>query len=268
MQQGTPTTGRLMMIDSDAKPFRELLEAVLSGYAGDRFSLSAGVLRWWWTTLKPYPFAAIERGFSVHGRISRYSPKPADIIDFINQHDGRLSADEAWAQVIKASDENVSMMWTDEMREAWFHCKPVFDSGDEIGARMAFRQHYSRLLDAARLQGRPVKYEISLGFDLDSRKQVVERAVAIGVIGMDERVKLLPDDGVDALRIGHDGSLEASDSAPSAFRQRFQQILDEQNALSAEKAMQEQMKKEALKKAEEDRRELLMRQAGILEGEQ
>lgn len=252
------------MIDSDAKPFRELLEAVLSGYAGDRFSLSAGVLRWWWTTLKPYPFAAIERGFAVHGRVSRFSPKPADIIDFINQHDGRPSPDEAWSQVIRAADENVSMMWTAEMREAWFQCKPVFDSGDEVGARMAFRQHYSRLVDAARLQGRPAKYELSLGFDLDSRKQVIEMAVAAGAIGMDERAKLLPDDGVSALRLGHDGSLEVSETAPSHFRKRFQQILDEQGVRSAEKARLERLRKDEVKKAEQERRELLMQQAGIL----
>lgn len=255
------------MTESDAKGFRELLEAVLSGYAGDRFSLSAGVLRWWWTTLKPYPFAAIERGFAVHGRVSRFSPKPADIIDFINQHDGRLSADEAWAEVVKAADEHASMLWTDEMREAWFQCKPVFDSGDEIGARMAFRQHYSRLLDAARLQGRPVKYEVSLGFDSDSRQQVIEKAVAVGAISADKQAKLLPSPTEGVLQIGHDGGLAVSDTAPAEFRERFKQILADAKALSAEKKRHDQMQKDQVRRAEEDRRKLLMQQAGVWEAE-
>ena len=39
---------------------------------------------------------------------------------------------------------------TDEMRIGWATCQPILDQGNEIGARLAFRETYAREVGMAR----------------------------------------------------------------------------------------------------------------------
>ena len=58
--------------------------------------------------------------------------------------DGRPGPEAAWAQVLWLKDERKSAVWCEEMRAAWAVALPLLDSGDEIAARMAFKETYSR----------------------------------------------------------------------------------------------------------------------------
>lgn len=89
----------------------------------------------------------------------------------------RPSADEAWALSLKAQDEAETVVWTQDMAEAWVICKPVMDSGDEVGARMAFKAAYDRIC----AQGRPVKWIVSEGWDPERRLVAIEKARSIGL---------------------------------------------------------------------------------------
>lgn len=257
------------MRHEDREDFDVALSAALSVY--DKPPVDEDVFKIWMSVLEQFSLEQVRRALRAHVSTSRFAPKPVDIVEMIHKQDGHLSADEAWPQVIKAADENASLIWTEEMQQAWFHCKPIFDAGDEVGARMAFRQFYTRLLEDARLKGVPAKPFPTLGFDVDSRVEVIQRAKSMGLISHEQALRQLPspepDEGDEVLRIGNDMKLTVSKNAPLSFREKFNQILDEANARAAEKAKQEQQRKDEIKKAEEDRRELLMRQAGIMGGD-
>ena len=104
--------------------------------------------------------------------------------------DGRPGAEEAWAMIPK--DECGSVVWTDEMSEAYGVAYPLISDGDNVQARMAFIETYKKLVDAARLEKIPVKWIPSLGFDKESRESALMLAVEKGRIARDYAVKLLP----------------------------------------------------------------------------
>src|SRR3569832_801957 len=54
--------------------------------------------------------------------------------------DGRPGMEEAWAMMPKS--ELASVVWTDEMAQAWGVASPMLAQGDLVGARQAFCQAY------------------------------------------------------------------------------------------------------------------------------
>ena len=120
----------------------------------------------------------------------KFPPVPADVIFQIDQmapSDGRPSADEAWPIALTASDENRTLVWTDEMAQAWGIARPVVEAGDEVGARMAFRAAYNRLVEEARQLKTPAKWTPSIGHDKSQRDAVLRVAVEQGKIGHEFR---------------------------------------------------------------------------------
>ncbi len=90
----------------------------------------------------------------------------AEIIDRIpGGHPGSV---EAWALVSKCmQDEAVSIVWTDEMREAAGVAMAVHD--DLVAARMAFKEAYTRIVSEARTQRKAPRWSASLGWDPHGR---------------------------------------------------------------------------------------------------
>src|SRR5580704_10882619 len=78
--------------------------------------------------------------------------------------DGRPGVEAAWAMCPKTEDRSV--VWTDEMAIAFGACRSLLRDGDEIGARMVFKEQYPGLVSAARVAHVPVRWEPSLGFEL------------------------------------------------------------------------------------------------------
>ena len=69
--------------------------------------------------------------------------------------------------------------------------RPVLEAGDKIGARMAFMDAYKRLADGARRLGRKPDWQLSLGWDTESRQQVIEQAAIEGRITQSEEQRLI-----------------------------------------------------------------------------
>lgn len=250
----------------DGQNFGKLLQFNLGGHAGEKVTLTNDAKRWWWNALEPYQLRHIEQAFVIHSRKSPHKPRPADIIEIINQQDGRPSSDEAWPIALQAADEAATAVWTAEIEQAWFHCYPVFEQGDEVGARMTFRQHYDRLVNEARANGIPVKWNVSLGHDPDLRKNALIEAEQQGLIGHERVENLLPapeptGDGQHvAALVGYD---KKPDEAPSADVQA--NIAKLREAL-AKPAPDRKAEKAAEQKAtEEKRRAELAEQQRLLE---
>ena len=118
----------------------------------------------------------------------RTFPTIADIAARID--DGRPGPEEAWAMIPK--DEYSSVVWTDEMRDAFAACRSLLEE-DFVAARMAFREKYSQLLAEARSLGRQARWTPSLGHDRHGREQALQRAVQRDLMASDHAQSLLPD---------------------------------------------------------------------------
>jgi hypothetical protein len=89
-------------------------------------------------------------------------------------------------------DEAATILWTDEMRSAWGIALPLLNAGEDIPARMAFKEAYIKAVAAARDTGVPTNWQASLGHDADEREAVVRDAVERGLISSDHATNLLP----------------------------------------------------------------------------
>lgn len=95
----------------------------------------------------------------------------ADIVARID--DGRPGLEEAWAMI--PSDEAHSVVWTDEMAEAYDVVKDML--GEPIAARMAFKEAYQRICSEARLEKRPIHWFLSPGTDESLKQRTMVDAV-------------------------------------------------------------------------------------------
>lgn len=115
-----------------------------------------------------------------------------DIIDRIEDSDGHPAADEAWSLAVTANDETATVVWTDEIAQAWGAAKPILDLGDDVGARMAFRAAYQRRVDSARANATRPRWIPSLGTDPELRQLAIADAVQQGRLRQDAVAAYLP----------------------------------------------------------------------------
>src|SRR6185437_7747274 len=93
-------------------------------------------------------------------------------------NDGRPGPEEAWARMPKGEHaEEDSIVWCEEERAAYNACRNLLLSGDQIGARMAFKERYERELAGARSQQRSVQWVLSAGFNIEHRLATLAAAV-------------------------------------------------------------------------------------------
>lgn len=118
----------------------------------------------------------------------------AEIISRID--DGRPGPDEAWAML--PWDEDTTAVLTEEMMLAQGVARALWQHGDRTGARAAFRECYIRLCTEAREAGRPVSWQVSLGWDASSREAVLQEAAKLGRINRSQIQALLPSRDTDA----------------------------------------------------------------------
>lgn len=181
----------------------------------------------WFRALAGYELHMLTAAFSAHMRDpqnGKFEPKPAHIIEQIERaakNDGRPGAEEAWAISLAARDEQDTVVWTSECCQAWAACQPVLQMGDEVGARMAFKEAYARLVAEARAMCAPVVWEVSEGFDKDRRRIALATAVEAGRIpaGSFHAIEMSP-----ALLLGND---LPTTGIPDHIRQRFAELRDQ-----------------------------------------
>lgn len=173
------------MRENDYDEFSALLGDVwgLKGQA-----LTGGQKAVFFRALAAYPINEVRAGLDAHIRHperGRFLPMPADVIAQISSaaaDDGRPGPEESWATVFRASDEAATIVWTDEMSLAFGTARPLLLAGDEIAARMAFKESYSRLVAAAREQRTPVNWFATLGHDIAGRDAALRPHIEAGRI--------------------------------------------------------------------------------------
>jgi hypothetical protein len=145
------------------------------------------VLGVWVTTLDPYPIEGIARALAQHVAECRFAPVPADVTSRLpRQTDDRPDANEAWAISLRSRDERDTVVWTQECAEAFSVCLPVLEGGDEVGARMAFKSAYERIVERERAAGRQAQWMKSLGFDADRRDAVLAEGIRAGRLQLED----------------------------------------------------------------------------------
>lgn len=114
----------------------------------------------------------------------------ADILDRLPT--GHPGVEEAWGVVLPLlGNEDASIVWTDEMREAYGAAAPLKD--DLVAARMAFKEVYAKAIGQARAERKKVAWKVSLGLDPHGRQAAIEKAIALGQLTYEHAKQLLPD---------------------------------------------------------------------------
>jgi septum formation inhibitor MinC len=141
--------------------------------------------------LQEYEPALLMQALSNVRKASKFFNLNAIIVEVEKlKPDGRLGADEAWA--VYPQNEADSAVLTDEISEAMHIALPLLNMGDKIGARMAFKEAYVRIVTANKAANIQPKWFPSLGSDKDSRDQVIAEAVRQGRLTSDHAQSLLP----------------------------------------------------------------------------
>ena len=210
--------------------FSELMDDL--GLMYDK-AVSTAIKRMYWDDLGGMPIDMIEAAMVAHRRnpdCGRFFPKPADLIRQIERarSAGMPSPDEAWAIALRSFDEAETVCVTDEIMEAVAAALPVWDVGDKVGARMAFRSAYERIEANRRAQGAIPKWRLSLGWDADKRAQAAQAAVAAGRLEHRQVSGLLPSPEPDARQLRLPGNvvvLPVSNSVRAEGLQRIRSTL-------------------------------------------
>jgi len=104
--------------------------------------------------------------------------------------DGHPGAEEAWA--ICPRDEAQTVVWTDEICEAFGSVLDMVAADDWIGARMAFKDRYSTLVRDSRDAKRTASWSPSLGHSAAGRASALSEAVAQGRLTAEQVAPILP----------------------------------------------------------------------------
>lgn len=187
------------MRNADFDQFTALLDGAydLIG-SGVNKTISAGAKSLFFSAMAAYSLDQVRSALSAHclDRVrGRFTPKPADLIEQIEgaaADDGRPGSDEAWAVALTSRDEADTVVWTTETAEAFAICSAVLAMGDEVGARMAFKSAYDRIVNKARGDHQATKWVASLGFDADRRVAVLQNASRAGLLSAPTIELLLP----------------------------------------------------------------------------
>jgi len=111
--------------------------------------------------------------FELHGPL-----RIADVLSRID--DGRPDAGEAWSMM--PANEHESVVWTEEMTQAWSVVLPLLEAGDVSATQTAFFAAYEKSVLEARVRHNPPRWTPSLGLDVAGRELALRDAVTKGRI--------------------------------------------------------------------------------------
>ena len=113
------------------------------------------------------------------------------IADVVNRlQDGRPGPEEAWALTPKSEDDTV--VWTNEMCQAWGVAEELLGQGKDIQARLVFIEKYKFLVAQARANRESVKWTPSIGHNKEKREPVLMEAARLGRLPVHQVQALLP----------------------------------------------------------------------------
>jgi hypothetical protein len=216
------------MFENDFHDFTTMFDGVMGLYPNAKPATVAQKVMFF-RALSEYTAEQVAHGFDAHVKTEpagRFPPVPADVIGHIKAalaNDGRPGAEEAWAIAITGKDESATIVWTTEMSEAFGICKSVLDAGDEVGARMAFKEAYQRLVGIARANQWAPQWNASLGFDKEQQGRALAEAVKLGRISQSGFLELAPPSREPALLLQG----PTFGGAPAHVREKLLALRDE-----------------------------------------
>jgi len=184
------------MHSNDLNAFGEILDAVCSLLSRGAYQPNPTNTALFFRSLARHSLAEVRAAFDAHvadHQRGRFVPVPADILaqlDGIAADDGRLGSEEAWALAMRSTDEGETVVWTEEIATALGICLPILSAGDEVGARMAFKEAYARLVDVSRNERKPPRWSPSLGHDQERRQKALAAAAAAGLLARSDAIPL------------------------------------------------------------------------------
>ncbi len=219
----------------DLIPFAELLHGTCTLLTRGRYSPDDTSTMVFFNALSDFPMQAVRQAFSHHVKVSTFAPTPAEMLGYLETSDGRLGVEEAWALARSVGDEFASVVWTQEIAEAWGVARHIMP--DKVGARMAFKEAYERLVTEARIQRAPVAWLLCEGFDTEGRTRALQQAAAQGrhVAGCEDLLALPAPRAVTTLALPAPEGDEAPTPAALTARERLK-VLREQMAKPKEPA--------------------------------
>lgn len=160
------------------------------------------------------------------------------VFERLAEDDGRPSGDEAWAIALQSSDEAETVVWNGEIQKAMAAARPILEAGDKIGARMAFRDAYERIVRNNREVGIAPVWEVSLGWDKERRALAIETAHSLGLLSAPQVVALLPapaEEGFVESALFGSGNVEAPVDDAARVTRWINQIKADMKRAQAEK---------------------------------
>lgn len=194
----------------DFPEFSDLLDDVW-GLKGQ--PLTAGQKAMFFRAMAQYPLIEVRAGLDAHIRDPKrgqFLPMPADVIAQINglvADDGRPGAEEAWAVAYRATNEAATVVWTDEMAEAFGLARPLLLAVQRGGTRRSRASARMRVYASLNAVLQP---HIAAG-------RIAADKLPVEAIGLDE-VLSLP---------APEGASEAVIAAAAAARARLRELRDE-----------------------------------------
>lgn len=229
------------MREQDKKQFAEVIQATFDNYHRDQPMNTT--LRLWWEMLTEFDIEAVRAACQRHiAAEPKFPPSIAQLLAILRpaETNGRPGPEEAWAIAVKACDESETVVMNDEIAHAWGVAKPIFDLGDEVGARMAFKEVYERQVSAAK---DPVKWWPSIGTDQHKRDAVLSEAKRAGLLPAPQVSALLPNhtsdkgcpeglkrlkEAMQELRLGNEAAIAKREQERAEERQR---VADEKRVI-------------------------------------
>ncbi|MYN42718.1 hypothetical protein GTP55_25570 [Duganella sp. FT109W] len=167
------------MTPADKSEFGQLLAETLAAYG--KPLPEATMVKAWLANLAPFPMSVVRAAMQAYrDQNGEFAPVPAGIAMRCKLLDGRPGAEEAWAIALRSQDEADTVVWTAECAAAFALASPILALGDEVGARMAFKEAYVRMVAAARADCVPATWSVSIGWDGARRDAAISRAVVAG----------------------------------------------------------------------------------------
>jgi hypothetical protein len=180
------------MNDTDKAVFTQILAGTLECYGR---AVTPSAIGMWWAALVRYDMREVRLAFTRYVQDpeqGRYPPTPSGILAQMTGAGLWIGADEAWALCLESFDEAATVCLTDVILEARSAAWPVWATGDTIGARVAFRAAYERIVQTRRMEGRAGRWQLSVGWDADRREQAARAAVAAGRLSHEAIAGYLP----------------------------------------------------------------------------
>ena len=166
-------------------------EAFGEGLTGERQAIYV-------RALGDVPIDQLRRAIRAAIQDLKWFPKVAELRELAGAlpgipNDGRPGPEEAWARMPKGRRiEDDSVVWCEEERVAYGVCRSLLLGGDQIGARMAFKERYERELAEARSQRKPARWTASVGYDLEHRLVTLATAVQEKRVSLEAALNFVP----------------------------------------------------------------------------